>query len=869
MKDSFMEPNRRAFLVGIGAVGGLAGLDSYFSTIAAATETAKNLALRSVADIKRIKSGCAICPNFCGIEATVVNGVVRTIYPDAARADFYNHGICPKGASGMYNTYDPYRLKKPLKRTNPNKGPKEDPKWVEISWEEAFATVAAKLQKIKSEDPRKLIWQHGQGKYLIQEQYCEAFTKAFGTPNMVHRTTACEAARHVADELTWAGAGILPDLKYSKLLLNFGANYHEGEQASRWLDWQSAMSREKGMKTIVVEPRLSGVAAKADEWVPVRPGKDVVMLLCMARTLIEAGTIDEDFLINFTNTPDLVGEDGKVLKSTDGKASLVWDTVTNSAKPFTAEVKPALKGSYNVDGKAYRTAFQVFADSVKDITPQYAEEISGVSAATIVRLAQAFAKEARIGETIVIDGETLRYRPAVLYTFRGLSAKEHGVQGWRTGLILNMLVGSIDAVGGLMLGGAYARPQYYDVSKCEYPPTRADLAQSVYFPYANHQIAQMPCITAQDPKAWGLSYAPEMQIFYATNRPVSIPDAWKQFDGLKKTFNVVIDVVMSESAWYADIVLPDKTYLESWHFAPTRGTPDTGHVAIRQAMVNPYNLEHDAFTIMWELMKRLNLRDKYIEEINKAWGLKEVTFKPGRDYSTREGVEIIWTDKTKKDFSVALEQGFVGSKKNTKSKYLSGAEAKFKGAGKAKMKFYADQLIDSYYKVEDIAKKNNLANIDLAKYKIAYSPLPTKEHAFPTPHREAIGYPLYLITHKRMYRNQSAFTANNAILNQALGPDAATNYVQINAATAKQLGINDADKVAIETRVGKVTGIAQVVQGIRPDTIAVSYHYGTFSPGLSPSARNGTWINQVLEHHPDLISGHNSFNDTKCKLYRA
>jgi anaerobic selenocysteine-containing dehydrogenase len=181
-------------------------------------------------EIKRIKSGCAICPNFCGIEATVVNGIVRTIYPDAARADFYNHGICPKGASGMYNTYDPYRLKKPLKRTNPDKGADQDPRWVEISWEEAFSTIVARLKQIKSEDPRKLIWQHGQGKYLIQEEYCAAFTKAFGTPNMVHRTTACEAARHVADELTWAGAGVLPDLKHSKLLLNFGANYHEASK---------------------------------------------------------------------------------------------------------------------------------------------------------------------------------------------------------------------------------------------------------------------------------------------------------------------------------------------------------------------------------------------------------------------------------------------------------------------------------------------------------------------------------------------------------------------------------------------------------------------------------------------------------------
>src|SRR3974390_2617252 len=163
---------------------------------------------------------------------------------------------------------------------------------------------------------------------------------------------------------------------------------------------------------------------------------------------------------------------------------------------------------------------------------------------------------------------------------------------------------------------------------------------------------------------------------------------------------------------------------------------------------------------MWELMKRLNLRDKYIEEINKAWGLKDVKFEPGRDYNTREGVEVIWADKTKKDFAVAIEHGFVGSKKNTKAKYLSGVEAKFKGPGQAKMKFYADQLIDSYYKVEEIAKKNSLAQIDLAKYKIAYSPLPTKDHAFPTPHREAANYPLYVITHKRMYRNQSGFTLN-------------------------------------------------------------------------------------------------------------
>lgn len=869
-----MQVERRGFIKGMGALGGLAGagagLDAIAQVAGKKPKTAKGHAGKAAPpEIRHIKSGCAICPNFCGIDVTLVNGVIRTIYPDAARAEFYNHGICPKGASGMYNTYDPYRLKKPLKRTNPKKGPNEDPRWVEISWDEAFSTVSERLAKIKAEDPRKLIWQHGQGKYLIQEQFCEAWTKAFGTPNMVHRTTACEAARHVADELTWAGGGILPDLKHSKLLLNFGANYYEGEQASRWLDWQTMQSIDQGLKTIVVEPRLSGVAGKADEWVPVRPGKDVVMILAMAKVLVDAGTIDEPFLAEYTNAPQLVDAAGVIVKDKDGKTPLVWDTVTASAKPYVQGVKPALKGAYTVEGKPCRTAFQVFADGLKDMTPEYAQEIADVPAATITRLAHLFAKEARIGETIEIDGLKLRYRPAVLYTFRGLSAKEHGVQGWRTGLILNMLVGNIDAVGGLMLGGAYGRPQYFDVSKCEFPPSRADLAQSVYFPYANHHIAQTPNLVVQNPKAYHLAYTPEMQIFYGTNRPVSIPNSWQQFEGLAKTFNVVIDIVMSESAWYADIVLPDKTYLESWHWAPTRGTPDTGHIAIRQPMANPYNLQWDAFTILWELSKRLGIRDKFAEESNKAWGLKDSKFQAGRDYNQREGVEVIWADKAKKDFSVAIEQGFIGSKKTAKAKYLSGAEDKFKGPGKAKMKFYADQLIDTYYKAEGIVRKNKLESFDLDKLKIAYNPLPSRDHAFPTPHLEAKDYPFYVITHKRMYRNQSGNTVNNVILNQALGKDAATNYVQINAAAASKLGVKSGDTVTIETRVGKINGEAQVVQGIRPDTIAVSYHYGQWSAGYSPEGRKGTAINQVLEHHPDLISGHNSFNDTKCKLYKA
>ncbi len=865
-----MNMDRRGFIQGVGAATGIATLGVHFEAIGQAIDQARSAAPKEPPVVRKVKSGCAICPNFCGIEATVVNGVVRTIYPDVGRAEFYNHGICPKGASGMFNTYDPYRLKKPLKRTNPLKGPDQNPRWVEISWDEAFETIAARLNKIKAQDPRKLIWQHGQGKYLIQEQYAVAFTRAFGTPNMIHRTTLCEAARHVGDDMVFGSNGILPDLPMMKLLLNFGGNYFEGEQASRWMDWTTTMAREKnGFRTIVVEPRLSHCAAKADEWVPVRPGTDMAVLQAMAKILIDDNTLDVPFLINYTNAAELVGADGKIVKSGDGKTSLVWDTASASARPFTADVKPALRGAFTLEGKPVRTAFQVFADSVADVTPEYAEQVSGVPAATVVKLARLFAREARIGETIVIDGQTLRYRPVALYSFRGLEAKEFGAQTWMAALMLNMMVGSPDAVGGLKLNNPYNTPAYFDASKCEYPPQRSDLRNSVYFPHSNHDIAQMSQLVALDPSAYGLPYTPEMQFIYATNRPVAAADSWKQFEGLTKTFNVVLDVLMTETAWYADIVLPDKTYLESWHWAPTRGTTVATHMAIRQPMTNPYNLQYDAFGILWELCKRTGLRDRFAEECNRAWGLNKVKFQTGRDYTDRESVEVLWADKTGQPFQVALDKGFVGRKLDVKARYLAGVEDKFKGPGKPKMKFYRDQLISTYEKVDGIVKKNGIKNIDLPKYKVALAPLPLKEHAFPTPHREAKDYPFFLVTHKRMYRNQSAYTANNPILNQALGKDAATNFVTINRAAGAQLGVKDGDTVVIETRIGKVKGTAQLVEGIRPDTIAVSYHYGTFSPGLSPAARRGTFINQVLEHHPDIMSGMCSFNDTKCKLYRA
>ena len=119
-----------------------------------------------------------------------------------------------------------------------------------------------------------------------------------------------------------------------------------------------------------------------------------------------------------------------------------------------------------------------------------------------------------------------------------------------------------------------------------------------------------------------------------------------------------------------------------------------------------------------------------------------------------------------------------------------------------------------------------------------------------------------------MYRNQTDTHALNPILNE-IAHDADTNYVLINTKTAHKLGIKDEDWVYVESKVGKVKGIAKLTEGIRPDTVAISYHYGRFSSAFPDFAKKGTMPNLIIELHPDIISGHNSFNDTKVKIYKT
>ena len=186
---------------------------------------------------------------------------------------------------------------------------------------------------------------------------------------------------------------------------------------------------EDGLRLVSFDPHMSAGAEKADLWVPIRPGSDAAAALAMANVLVhELDLIDRDFLVERTNAPALVDpKTQRVLRAPDTNKSLYWDSTDNVAKPYDECTSPVLEGDFEVNGVACRTAFSIYRDHVKDMTPEWAEEITTVPAATLRQVAKEFGEAAMIGETIELDGKTYRRRGAAVDVFSGISRHKHSI----------------------------------------------------------------------------------------------------------------------------------------------------------------------------------------------------------------------------------------------------------------------------------------------------------------------------------------------------------------------------------------------------------------------------------------------------------
>ena len=308
--------NRRTFLKVSVAAGAAAALDAdeLFVPAAEAAEGAAE-------ETKIVKTCCRGCIQNCGVLAHVRNG--RVVKLEGNPEYPMSHGaLCAKGLSGITALYHPNRNKYPLIRA----GKRGENKWRRISWKEAIDTIAKKMMEVREKYGAEsvLVTTGGGGNPAFRG--VSRFCNAFGTPNFYEPGCAqCYLPRTLAFDMMYGGPDTSiadeksreiynPNTKMKSIVL-WGTDSSYSSPATGGLALVEL--RAKGVKTISIDPRFVPDAARADVWLPIRPGTDVALMLAWMRFIMTEKLYDEDFVMHWTNLPYLVDTATKMLVRAD------------------------------------------------------------------------------------------------------------------------------------------------------------------------------------------------------------------------------------------------------------------------------------------------------------------------------------------------------------------------------------------------------------------------------------------------------------------------------------------------------------------------------------------------------------------------
>ncbi|MEM4311759.1 MAG: molybdopterin-dependent oxidoreductase [Nitrososphaerales archaeon] len=765
-----------------------------------------------------VGTACWIGKQDCGMFARVIGGRVVKLEGDPNNPR--NRGkLCPKGVAQIIALYSPYRIKSPLKRVNEKGIPG---KWIEVSWDEALDIISKKLKEIMERNPKLIIWQKGRSKQ--ESIYDRAFVGVLGATSIGHGAY-CSDAGYRACEYTVGQHGVLhPDFRYCNYLISWGWNItNAGGNKLCWITWNSELvsARERGMKVILLDPRRDGGGPHIDDWLPIRPGTDLAFWLAIANVLVDKNYIDTEFLKKYTNAPFLVKENGYFLKVEEKEQ--MWDLSDNKYKPYDVVVKPALEGVFVTEDGNLRPAFQVFKEQISIYTPEWAASITGVPADTIRRIAIELGENARIGSKVIVDGVEVPYRPVAVMAYH-ISQQEMGFQAVRACLLVFMLLGAIGAAGGVhidFLTKPSIDKRFESWEKVEVKSNTDFTLSSKYFPI-NSKNPSLIARVMLNPDKYGVKEVPEVIIIHMANPLLSFTDQPILIEAYRRLkFMIVISPWLSETAdYFADIVLPTTT-LDKTEGPFSAKTPyEDGYIA-RIAPVKPLFKSKDEPDIYAAICEKLGLLNKFINEIVKELGIKEEyrdqLLKGYRDGKFSFAIVDAWAKSKGIDGGGKYfeEKGtwYVG-KIPAKIRYPSAWDKPFLGI---RLRLYGEGL----RRMQDEMKKMGLSEI----YWRDYTPLPIWRS--PTMENSPPEYDLYLVSYKKIEYKQSRATF--VPLLAELEPE---QRIVLNSMSAKMRGIRDGDWVFVEshnalsgeTRRIKVRALLR--EGIRPDVVAMSHHYG-------------------------------------------
>jgi molybdopterin-containing oxidoreductase family molybdopterin binding subunit len=832
-----------------------------------------------------IPSACGICYNQCGIRAHRVDGMLVKIEGNP-ESPIGRGRLCARGLAGIQLLYDPHRLDRPLKRTNPKKGIGVDPKWEEISWSEAFDLLVPRLQKIRAEDPRRLFFSGTVVSLAPLMHALATFLPAFGTPSaFVSDGHHCGNAEHILARTLHASVTTNPDARYCDHLLLFGCQAGLGAYyALTTMAQDVADARVRGMKLVVVDPYLSSAAEKADEWVPIRPGSDGALACAMLSLLLgEYRIFDAGYLGHHTDAPYLVAPDGLYARDAATGKPLVWDAKAGAAKPFDDPGlgEAALEGRHEVGGLACATVLELLKERVARWTPEAASEVTGVPAQTIRRLAKEFGVAAGIGRTIEIDGKVLPLRPAAALYFKGAHGHDNA---WPTSLaieLLNEVVGASNVPGGLLGTNPVCfghpetgRPHWVPGANADglleagallhhdphgpapgWPPAPAgcqlpNLRDLVGWPITT-------CFTPaalNDRESFSFDHRPEVLINYGSNLLMSVARPEVCFEAFKDSFVVCVNLFSDETAEaLADLVLPDACYLERLdpvpnfvrHHHPV-GLGSFGQ-QVRQPVVPPLGERRHLSEVLLDLADRLGIGDVMNLLQNYYFGLEAPhALEPGRRYAWEEISDRVYRSwfGEERGLDWFRAHGVVTWPKRVEEVYWK----PFHGA---RAPLYNEWVVRAGREIERIAAERGIRGLHTHEFLPLPDWFPCRA-AQPAP-----GFDLQAIYYRVPWHGFS-MTYENPWLDEISQGEPWSYFVAMNAATARRKGLADEDAIEIESVDGaKVRARVRLTEGVHPDVIAVANNGGHWARGLPFARGKGVFFNQLLPMdlaHTDLVS---------------
>jgi len=896
------------------------------------------------------KTTCYMCACRCGINVHFKGDEIR--YIEGNRDHPVNQGVlCAKGSAGIMQHLSPARLRAPLKRV----GPRGSGEFEEITWEEALSTATDWLAPIRAKDPKKLAFFTGRDQSQALTGW---WAQQFGTPNFAAHGGFCSVNMAAGGIYTIGGAFWefgSPDWEKTELFLLFGvAEDHDSNPIKIGL----GKLKDRGVRTISINPVQTGYSAVADDWIGITPGSDGLLILSLIQVLMESGKIDVDYLIRYTNAPWLVirnpgqANDGLFLRDSNGKAQVID---RNTGKTVAAEqggITPALKGEVKVKGGGIAVpAFTLMAEEwmAANLSPEATEAKTGVPAKRVRKLAAELA-EVAFERTITIDQPWVDWkgdkhdkmigRPVSMHAMRGISAHSNGFQTCRALHVLQLMLGSVECPGGFRFKPPYPKPASIHPRPAGKPdqinpntplpgaplgylmgpedllvdskgqPTRIDKAYSWDAPMSAHGLMHMVISNAHA----GDPYPVDVLFMYMANMAWNssmntrgvmemLTDKDPETGEYKIPKIIYSDAYSSEMVAFADLILPDTTYLERHDCISLLDRPiceaEAVADAIRWPVVEPDRDVRGFQSVLLDLGARLGLPGMtnddgsakykdyadYIVHHQRKPGIGPLSGFRGNGEDAGRG------EPNPEQINRYIENGGFWAKHLPKDAlYYKHANMAYQNFA-VEMGFFDKPEPYTFQIYSEVLQKFKLAaeghgDIQSPEHlreqiKTCFTPLPSWYQPFEDQRTNDEDFPIFALTQRPMAMYHS-WGSQNPWLRQIHGH----NPLFISASLAEKHDLSDGDWAWVTSHHGRIRVPVAVMEGVNPNTVwtwnAIGKRRGAWQLDEdAPESRKGFLLNHLIHEllppkgdglrwaNSDPITGQAAWYDLKVKIEKA